>query len=70
MLHDITYSLRREVDRLRSKINGTIFFQLQPLPRIITDRGLNKGANVLGLDREPDNLIRKPIYTVPHVSKN
>ncbi|KAI9674528.1 MAG: hypothetical protein M1817_001866 [Caeruleum heppii] len=32
-------------------------FGFQPLPRVITDRSLQRGGNVLGLDRTADDLI-------------
>ncbi|KAL9019301.1 MAG: hypothetical protein Q9185_003379 [Variospora sp. 1 TL-2023] len=32
-------------------------FQIQPLPRVFVDRGLEQGPNVLGLDRNPENNV-------------
>ncbi|KAI4111161.1 MAG: hypothetical protein LQ345_006868 [Seirophora villosa] len=34
-----------------------ISFQIQPLPRVFIDRGLDRGPNVLGLDRNQDNNV-------------
>ena len=33
--------------------------QFQPLPRIFTDHSLERGGNVLGLDRDNDNNISR-----------
>ena len=50
--------LKRELDIYRAET----FYQyasinFQPLPRIYTDRGLERGGNVFGLDRYEDNNV-------------
>lgn len=42
------------------------FLTYQPLPRIFTDHSLERGGNILGLDREKGNNIRwYPAPTCP-----
>lgn len=59
VLNEVTRILNSEIEYYR---NDT-FLQyasilLQPLPRLFTDRSIERGGNVLGLDRyEDDNII-------------
>ncbi|KAL9007882.1 MAG: hypothetical protein Q9173_006934 [Seirophora scorigena] len=44
-----------------------ISFQIQPLPRVFIDSGLEKGPNVLGLDRNHDNNVSTLPACIPSV---
>lgn len=37
-------------------------YLIQPIPTIFSQRGVERGGNVLGLDRFKDNLICKPSF--------
>lgn len=59
VLNEVTRIMKSEIEYYRNDS----FFQyasilLQPLPRLFTDRSIEFGGNVLGLDRyEDDNII-------------
>jgi hypothetical protein len=43
----------------------TIQDMIQPIPKFFADHGIEKGGNMLGLDRFDDNLIRKHPFPFP-----
>lgn len=58
------------VQNLKAQANGTfnVFALYQPIPPVIAQQGLQKGGDVLGLDRFNETLVRKSSshpYTSP-----
>lgn len=55
--------LKDELDKYKEQ-NFFVYasFQIQPLPRVFIQHGLDRGGNVLGLDRNLDNNVCKYIF--------
>lgn len=58
MINGVADIIKEELDEYKKQdFFVYISFQIQPLPRVFIDRGLDRGPNVLGLDRNQDNNV-------------
>ena len=63
-LHD---ELAEKITKAGAKSEWTMANMIQPIPTLFAQHGVEKGGNVLGLDRATENLVRKssPLTTHP-----
>ncbi|CAK7237138.1 hypothetical protein SEUCBS140593_009856 [Sporothrix eucalyptigena] len=57
LFNDMVQDIKAEVDG-----DYKLQYLFQPLPRLYTDKGLEKGGNILGLDRTEDDLVLALLY--------
>ncbi|KAL8645053.1 MAG: hypothetical protein Q9210_006923, partial [Variospora velana] len=58
VINGVADIINEELNKLKEEdLYVYLSFQIQPLPRVFVDRGLEQGPNVLGLDRNHDNNV-------------
>lgn len=61
---DLHESFAESISESSPNSTWTMANMIQPLPTLFTEHGLEKGGNVLGLDRTDENLVCKSHWVV------